>query len=154
MLRYFQRLHHSSISSLVLQARGGKWVIINQVTRVMQSSNVVHHSTTAPSTYFPARPPIVKFIWGDERLMIYAMHQFLLCLILFKKILTSLLLFIKVHQLANPHIPLLTLFPMIAYLLHFRSLIFFQDSFSVPKVWRRFCIILDGQMQCLRKYMH
>lgn len=35
-----------------------------------------------------------------------------------------------------------------------RSFIVSLDSFCVPKYWRRISIILDGQVRCLRKYMH
>lgn len=107
-----------------------EWLVY-QVTHVEQSSDVTFHllvtllSTTRLlrlQRMFQQDRPLFKFIRGDTRLMLHALHQFLLYLTLLhqilQKILTSLLLFVKVHGLENPHILLLTLFPMIACLLH------------------------------------
>jgi len=69
-----------------------------------------------------------KFIRGVERLMIHALHQLIL-----QKILTSLLLYINLQGLANPHILLLIFFSNDRLSLISRSLIATLDCVSVPK---------------------
>lgn len=124
---YFQRLHHSSMHLLFLQVWGKKneWLVC-QVTNILieqsdvvplfHSSSVNHHPTIVSSVSVPstvARPPILQ-IYSRRRKTDDTCHAQIL-LSDPPKTLAYLLLFPKVHVLANPHISLLVLFSMTTY---------------------------------------